>query len=77
MKKFILLGLAVLSLLALAPAETKASELRVYVGPGYPSYQPYYYDDNYYWRYHHYHHSRAYYWHRWHHHHYDSDYDRY
>jgi hypothetical protein len=52
MKRFFLLGLAALGLIALAPNQSNA--VSVYIGPSYPYYRPYYYG--------YYHH-----WHRWHH----------
>jgi len=72
MKRYFLLGLAALGLIALAPSESKAAEgFSIYVGPGYQQYRPYYYDS---WRYRHYRHADEYRWHRWHHrHHYYRD----
>jgi hypothetical protein len=78
MKRYILLGLATVSVFALAPTESKADEFRVYVDPGYQQERPYYYRDGHrYYR--HYRHSDEYNWHRWHryhHHDYDGDRDR-
>ena len=78
MKKYFLLGLAVLGLIALAPTQSKADDgFRVYVDPGYQQYRPYYHGDD---RYRYYHHVDEYRWQRWHRyhhrHHYDRDYDR-
>jgi hypothetical protein len=57
MKKFLLLGLTALGLMALAPTKSEADEgVRVYIGPAYPHYRHYYYHE--YYRHH---------WHRWHH----------
>ena len=78
MKRYFLLGLAALGLIALVPTGSKADDgFRVYVNPGYPLYRPYYYGDD---RYRYYRHAEEYRWHRWHRyhhwHHYDRDYDR-
>jgi len=68
MKKFILSGLAVLGLIALAPHESKAQS--VYIGPDYYPYysRPHYYGYGYYyhhgWR--HWHRHHGYYWHQYH-----------
>jgi hypothetical protein len=75
---FLLLGLAALGLIALAPSEPKADDgFRVYVNPGYQQDGPYYYDQD---GYRHYRHADEYGWHSWHRdhhrHHYDRDYDR-
>ena len=65
MKKLIILGLAAVGLIALAPAESKADEgVSVYVGPTYPHYRNYYYHEYYrhHWRrWHHWHHRYYYY----------------
>jgi hypothetical protein len=43
MKRYFLLGLAALGLIALVPTGSKADDgFRVYVNPGYPLYRPYY-----------------------------------
>jgi hypothetical protein len=78
MKKFFLLGLTALGLIALAPTDSKADDgFRIYISPGYPQYRPYYYGDD---RYRHYRHADEFRWQRWHRyhhrHHYDQDYDR-
>jgi hypothetical protein len=81
MKRYFLLGLTALGLIALAPTQSKADDgFRVYVDPGYQQYRPYYYGDD---RYRYYHHVDEYRWHQWqrwhryhHRHHYDRDYDR-
>ncbi len=63
MKRYFLLGLAALGLIALAPIESKADDgFRVYVSPGYQEYRPYYYGDD---RYRYYHHADEYRWHQW------------
>jgi hypothetical protein len=72
MKRYILFGLATVLLFALAPADSKADEFRVYVDPGYQ--RPYYYRDDSYYRHHR--HADEYYWRRWHRHHHHYDYDR-
>jgi hypothetical protein len=47
MKRYFLLGLAALGLIALAPTESKADDgFRVYVNPGYQQVRPYYYGDD-------------------------------
>ena len=47
MKRYFLLGLAALGLIALAPTESKADDgFRVYVSPGYQEYRHYYYGDD-------------------------------
>jgi hypothetical protein len=81
MKRYFLMGLAALGLIALAPTESKADDgFRVYISPGYPQYRPYYYGGE---RYRYYHHANEYRWHQWqrwhryhHRYHYDRDYDR-
>ena len=76
MKRFLLLGLAGLGLIAMSPAQSKADEgLRVYIGP--PDQRPYYYRDDYP-RYRYYRHPDEYRWQRYHHrYHYDPDSGRY
>jgi hypothetical protein len=71
MRRFLLLGLTALGLFAVAPIQSKADDgFRIYVGPGYQQYRPYYYGEDS-WRYRHYR------WHRWHHrHYYHRDYYR-
>jgi hypothetical protein len=78
MKRYFLLGLTALGLVAVTPTESKADDgLRVYVNPGYQQDRPYYDGDD---RYRHYRHADEYRWHRWHRshhrHYYDRDYDR-
>ena len=78
MKRFFLLGLTALGLIALVPTGSKADDgLRVYVSPGYQPDGPYYYRED---RYRYYRHADEYRWQRWHRyhhrHHYDRDYDR-
>jgi hypothetical protein len=64
MKRYFLLGLAALGLIALAPTESKGDDgFRVYVNPGYQQDRPYYYGDD---RYRYYLHADEYRWHRWH-----------
>ena len=47
MKRFFLLGLTALGLIALAPTESKADDgFRIYISPGYPQDRPYYYGDD-------------------------------
>jgi hypothetical protein len=77
MKKIFLLGLAVLGLIALAPAESKADDgFRIYISP-HSQYRPYYYGGD---RYRYHHHADEYRWQRWHRyhhrHHYERDHDR-
>jgi hypothetical protein len=79
MKRFFLLGLAGLSLVAMAPAQSKADEgFRVYIGPA--DQRPYYYREDYP-RYRYYRYPNEYRWHRWHRNHhryyYDPDTGRY
>jgi hypothetical protein len=78
MKRLLLLGLAALGLVALAPAGSKADEgFRVYIGPA--DQRPYY-DHEDYPRYRYYRHPDEYRWHRWHrsyHRYYDPDSGRY
>jgi hypothetical protein len=76
MKRYILLGLATVSLLALPSRESKADDFRVYVDPGYQPDTPYYYREHYR-HYRHYRHADEYYWHRWHRRHHDYDRDDY
>jgi hypothetical protein len=75
MKRYILLGLAALGLIALARTESKADD-GLYGNPGYQLYRPYYYGDD---RYRYYRHADEYRWQRWHRshhrHYYDRDYD--
>ena len=78
MKRYFLLGLAALGLIALVPTGSKADDgFRVYVNPGYQQDRPYYYRDD---RYRYYHHADEYRWQRWHRYHhrhyYDRDYDQ-
>jgi hypothetical protein len=69
MKRYLLLGLAAFGLMALAPTESKADGVRVYVNPGYQQDRAYYYDG---YGYRHYRWHRWHRWHRYHHwHHYD------
>jgi hypothetical protein len=72
MKRYFLLGLAALGLIALVPTGSKADDgLRVTLAPDTSQTDPYY--D----RYRYYRHADVYRWHRYHHrHHYDRDYDR-
>jgi hypothetical protein len=75
MKRYFLLGVAALGLVALAPTESKADDgFRVYVNPGYHQDRPYYYERD---GSRHYRHADEYRWHRYYHrHHYDRDHDR-
>ena len=78
MKRYFLVGLAALGLTTLGPTESKADDgFRVYIGPEYQQYRPYYYGGD---RYRYYHHADEYRWQRWHRshhrHYYDRDYDR-
>jgi hypothetical protein len=66
MKRFFLLGLASLGLIAGAPTQSRADEgFRVYIGPAYQQERPYYYyrEEP---RYRYYRHADEYRWHRWH-----------
>jgi hypothetical protein len=81
MKRILLLGLAGLGLIAMAPTQSKADEgFQVYIGPSYQRYDPYYYRDDYP-RYRYYRHPEEYRWHRWrrdhHRYYYDPDSGRY
>jgi hypothetical protein len=73
MKRFFLLGLTALGLIALVASESKADGFRIYISPGYPQYRPYYFGDD---RYRHCRHADEYRWQRWQRHHYDRDYQR-
>jgi hypothetical protein len=47
MKRYFLMGLAALGLVALTPEESKADVgFQIYVNPGYQQYRPYYYGDD-------------------------------
>ena len=62
MKRYFLLGLAALGLIALVPTKSKADDgFRVYVSPGYQPDGPYYYRDD---RYRYYRHADEYRWQR-------------
>ena len=63
MKRYFLLGLAALGLVALSPTESKADQgFSIQIGPEYQQYRPYYYGDD---RYRYYHHPDEYRWHEW------------